>query len=316
MRHFLQLKVVCFGGGTGLPSLLSGLKHNPWFDITAIVNMFDSGGSSGELKDRFGILPPGDILKCLLALSSHEDHAREMLLKKIRNPKSSGHTGGNALLLGLEKIYGDYLAAVDALGQLLSIRGKVIPVTQEQTTLCALFRDGFTYRSETGVDAGISEGKCVKKIFLEPEVKASEQALKAIGESDLICIGPGSFYTSVLSNFLPIGIQPAVRQSTARVLFIANFLTEGKGMQNMYLEDMVNIVEEHAGRPMDYIIVNNIWPDELLEIYSSENKNPIVARTIGDSRVVEAELWQDKEIARHDSYRLAHLIAGLAHIKD
>jgi len=166
MKNFPQLKVVCFGGGTGLPSLLSGLKHNPWFDITAIVNMFDSGGSSGELRDRFGILPPGDILKCLLAFSGHEQQAREMLLKRIKNSKSSVHTGENALLLGLEKIFGDFLAAIDALGQLLSIRGKVIPVAQETATLRALFYDGLICKSETSVDVGVSEGRFVKRFFL------------------------------------------------------------------------------------------------------------------------------------------------------
>jgi len=116
---------------------------------------------------------------------------------------------------------------------------------------------------------------------------------------------------------LPIGIQPAIRQVKARIFFIANFLTEGKGMRNMYLENMVEIVEQYSGRPVDRIIANNIWPEEeLLEKYAKENKNPVVARGIGDHRVVEAELWQDKEIARHDSYRLARLIAGLAHAKE
>src|SRR3989344_9061853 len=136
-----KIKVVCFGGGTGMPSLLSGLKHNPWLDITAVVNMFDTGGSSGELKDKFGILPPGDILKCLLALSGNEKSTREILLKRITDTKSPGHTGGNILLLGLEKVYGSLTTAINALGEILSASGKVYPVTLTKSTLCAEFLD-------------------------------------------------------------------------------------------------------------------------------------------------------------------------------
>ena len=173
-------KVVCFGGGTGLPALLSGLKDNPWLEITAVVNMFDTGGSSGELKDRFGILPPGDVLKCLLALSTQESYARELLQKRIRNHNFFGHTGGNVLLLGLEKVFGDYITAVDALGQLLSIKGRVVPVTLEQSTLSARYKDGSVYRGETSVDIGIHEGKVLSDLFLEPRVSASKQAIDAI----------------------------------------------------------------------------------------------------------------------------------------
>src|SRR3989338_1279919 len=119
-----RIKIVCFGGGTGMPSLLSGLKHNPWFEVTAVVNMFDTGGSSGELKDRFGILPPGDVLKCMLALSEDEVVARKILLKRISHPSFSGHTGGNLLLFAFEKVYGNQLDAVNALSHILSVQGK------------------------------------------------------------------------------------------------------------------------------------------------------------------------------------------------
>jgi uncharacterized cofD-like protein len=195
---YAPIKVVCFGGGTGLPALLSGLKHNPWLDITAIVNMFDTGGSSGELRDRFGILPPGDVLKCLLALSKNELIAREVLQHRIRNAQAPGHTGGNVLLLGLEKVFGDCPTAIDALGQVLSIRGKVIPVTLQQSTLCARYHDSSLHKGETSVDAGVYEGKTIKDLFLDPPIPASASALEAIEEADALCIGPGSFYTSVL----------------------------------------------------------------------------------------------------------------------
>jgi uncharacterized cofD-like protein len=306
-----ETNIVCFGGGTGMPALLSGLKHNPFFRISAIVNMFDSGGSSGELRDRFGILPPGDVLKCLLALSEEEKFARRIFLKRIHHAQFPGHTGGNALLFGLEKIYGDYSSAVDALGQILSIHGKIIPVTQEKTTLCARFHDGSTCEGETEVDQRIREGQGVERLFLQPDVDASPAALAAIQQADLICIGPGSFYTSVLSNFLPRGVQEAVSVSKAIVIFIANFLTEGNGMKGLLLPDIVRVVETHIGRTVNHIIVNNRWPAHLLSVYAAQEKYPIVSEEWNDRRVVRAPLWQDDAIARHDSARLMGLVSRL-----
>ncbi len=304
--------VVCFGGGTGLPSLLSGLGKNPWFNVTAIVNMFDSGGSSGELRDRFGILPPGDILKCMLALSAHENFARELLLKRISNHKYAGHTGGNVLLLGLEKVFEDYLQAVDALGQILSIRGKVIPVTLEKAGLNATYEDGTIFSSETGVDFGIKEGKKVRRISLEPEnINCCGEAEAAIKRADIICIGPGSFYTSILPNFLPRGISQAIAESKAPLIFTANLVSEGKGMQGMYLEDYVRILEEHAGRKIDHVIANTAVQEELMGGYAQEGKTLIKAKS-EDPRFIFAPLWTDNKYARHDSARLANIIWGIA----
>lgn len=312
---YSRKKVICFGGGTGLPALLSGLKHNPWLQVTAVVNMFDTGGSSGELRDRFGILPPGDVLKCLLALSVHEAYARELLQKRIHNQNFSGHTGGNILLLGLEKVFGDYITAVDALGQLLSVEGRVIPVTLEQSTLAARYKDGSVYRGETSVDVGIHEGKVILDLFLEPRVQASQQAIDAIVEADALCIGPGSLYTSVLPNFLPDGIVETIREAKAKIIFIANLLTEGKGMQGMQLEDIVDTVERHIGRPVDRVVANQHLPTDgdLLGRYASESKYPIIPKVASRSsqKFVFANLWLDKKIARHDSSRLAHLVSNI-----
>jgi uncharacterized cofD-like protein len=312
---YSRKKVVCFGGGTGLPALLSGLKDNPWLDITAVVNMFDTGGSSGELKDRFGILPPGDILKCLLALSAREQYARELLQSRIRNSHFTGHTGGNVLLLGLENVFGDYLASVDAFGQILSIKGKVVPVTLEQSILCARFEDGSVHKGETSVDIGVHEGKRPLDLFLEPRVPASKQAIEAIAEADALCVGPGSLYTSVLPNFLPDGIVETIRGARGKIIYIANLLTEGKGMQGMMLEDIVDTVERHIGRSVDYVVANRHLPSEetLIERYATENKYPIVSRddSEADERFVFAKLWLDKNIARHDSSRLGYLVSSV-----
>jgi uncharacterized cofD-like protein len=278
--------------------------------------MFDTGGSSGELRDRFGILPPGDILKCVLALSKHESYARQMLLRRIVSKEFPGHTGGNVLLLGLQNVYGSHAEAVKALGQLLSIRGRVIPVTNEDSCLCASYCDGSIHKGETCVDVGIHEGKIIGNLFLQPSVSANEDAILAIEEADLICIGPGSFYTSVLPNFLPSGIKKAMQNSKAKTLFIANLLTEGKGMRGINLEDCIKIVEFYTGRHIDFIIANSKWPSlegSLYERYALENKYPIQPSASSmNTRIVFADLWQDDTYARHDSSRLAHLVGALA----
>lgn len=320
-----------------MPSLLRGLKKNPEMEISAIVNVFDTGGSSGELKDKFGILPPGDILKCLLALAEDDVSARKILLKRVRGddfgvsddvagndllprpPKAegfSGHTGGNILLLGLEKVYGDYRKAINALGQILSVAGRVIPVTLEHGTLSAEHNDGFISRGEVSVDAELRGGREITRLWLEPPVAGSKEAIEAIEAADAICVGPGSFYTSVLSNFLPKGISDAVRESTAPLIFISNLLTEGKGMRGYTVEKIVSIAEKYLGREIDFVIVNTRVPKgKILARYAEEEKYPLVpdVASFGSlpSRYVLEDLWLEEDIARHDSDRLAGVVARI-----
>ena len=167
------LKVGCFGGGTGLPSLLGGLKSNPWVDLHAIVTMFDSGGSSGQLRDELGVLPPGDVLKCALTLARNEREARKILLARLpmlEHGRLAGHTGGNLLLSMMEQYTGDFLAAVDGLRALLGCRGHVWPITVERATLCAEYADGSTTRGEVEVDAGRPAGSAIGRLWLDPPV--------------------------------------------------------------------------------------------------------------------------------------------------
>lgn len=313
MSTFEKMKIVCFGGGTGLPSLLSGLKKNPWLDVTAIVSMFDSGGSSGVLRDRFGILPPGDILKCLLALSEDEKAARALLLRRIEHKQMPGHTGGNLLLYALEKVYGNYPDAIRALGQILSIHGTVVPVSIEKSSLGAEYEDGSRAKNEVEVDDGVRKGKKIARLFLEPSVQASPDALDAIRRADVLVAGPGSLYTSVLPNFLPTGIRDAVVASRAPVIFICNLLSEGKGMEGMGVKEIVQTVEAELGRPVANVVVNTAVPDDdVVMRYAAESKYPL--RPGGedlDGRLVSADLWTDRSIARHDSMKLAELVFAL-----
>jgi uncharacterized cofD-like protein len=311
---YRKLKVVCFGGGTGLPALLSGLKNNPWLEITALVTMMDNGGSSRELKDRFGILPPGDILKCLLALSEDEAFARKLLLHRIQNHTYDGHTAGNILLLGLDQVFEGLVMAIDALGQTLSIKGKVIPITLGKSMLCANYSDGSCNCGETEIDDGVRQGKTVTDLFLEPRVSLLEQARETIASADAICIGPGSLYTSVLSTFLPDGVTQALASARGKIIYIANLLTEGKGMNGLALEDVVEFVDRRIGRHIDYVVANKHLPTDnaVHAQYAAENKYPIRPRgAYEDSPFVFANLWLDHKIARHDSSRLASLVSTI-----
>jgi uncharacterized cofD-like protein len=312
-----QLNIVCFGGATGMSSVLSGLKKNPWINVTAIVSMFDSGGSSGVLRDRFGILPPSDVMRCLVALSEDETVARKILMKRIENDAQPGHTGGNLLLLSLERMYGNYPDAVDALAQILSARGRVVPVALIQSSLKAVYTDGSRAEHEADVDVGMRAGKVVEHLFLDPDVPASAEAFKAIKDADVFVIGPGSLYTSVLPSLLPIGIRDALSASSAPIFFIGNLLIEGQGMSQLSVNDNVRLAEALTGRRFEAVICNTQLPEqETLDRYAQEQKTPLLAsdrdQTELGTRLVPADLWTDPTIARHDSDRLAQLIFALA----
>jgi uncharacterized cofD-like protein len=302
------LKVGCFGGGTGLPSLLGGLKNNPWVDLHAIVTMFDSGGSSGQLRDELGVLPPGDILKCALALARNEREARAILLARlpmIANGKLGGHTGGNLLLSMMEQYTGDFLLAVDGLRALLGCHGHVWPITVERSTLCAKYTDGTESRGEVEVDAGQSGGQAITRLWLDPPVKIHQKVSDAIAQLDAVVVGPGSFYTSLLPIFRVGGCREALAKVNGPFILVANLLTEGEGMRGFTAGHAVEQMSEALGRPIDILIFNNGTPDEgVLERYASEHKAPLALGTVPDRcRLIEGAFWR-KSIARHDRRRL------------
>ncbi|MDE3155965.1 MAG: YvcK family protein [Acidobacteriota bacterium] len=308
--HLRQLKIGCFGGGTGLPSLLGGLKTNPWLDVNAVVTMFDSGGSSGQLKDELGVLPPGDVLKCTLALSRNEREARRVLLARLptlEHPRLSGHTGGNLLLSMMQRYSGDFLAAVDGLRALLGCSGRVWPISVDHASVCAEYGDGSQTRGEVEVDAGQTLGRFVKRIWLEPEPTILPQVADAIRGFDAVVIGPGSFYTSLMPILLVKGVPEALGAVRGPVILVANLLTEGRGMRGFTAAHAVARVEEAIARRVDVVIANTQVPSpETLARYAAEHKQPL---DVGDlpkyCEVVEGEFWRH-EIARHDRRRLAY----------
>src|SRR3989454_1028925 len=192
-----ELNVGCFGGGTGLPSLLGGLKTNPWLRLNAVVTMFDSGGSSGQLRDELGVLPPGDVLKCALALARNEGEARRVLLSRLptieHHDRLAGHTGGNLLLSMMEQYSGDFLAAVDGLRSLLGCKGRVWPVSVQPASVYAEYGDGSQTRGEVEVDAGQTRGHQVRRLWLEPEASIHPAVAVALRQFDTVLLGPSRY---------------------------------------------------------------------------------------------------------------------------
>jgi uncharacterized cofD-like protein len=307
-----ELNVGCFGGGTGMPSVLGGLKNNPWLHLNAIVTMFDSGGSSGQLRDELGVLPPGDILKCALALSRNAREARRVLLARLpmlEHTRLGGHTGGNLLLSMMQRYSGDFLDAIDGLSALLGCHGRVWPVTVEQAAVCAEYGDGSVTRGEVEVDAGQTSGRFVRRIWLEPPVSIHPTVTAAISKLDAVIIGPGSFYTSLMPIFLVRGVAEALAEMKGPIILIANLLTEGRGMAGFTAADAVARIEEATRRQVDVVITNTVWPPvAVLERYAQEHKEPLSSGELpGHCEIVGGEFWTG-EIARHDRLRLAYAL--------
>ena len=310
--HLRVVKVGCFGGGTGLPSLLGGLKSNPWIDANAVVTMFDSGGSSGVLRDELGVLPPGDVLKCALALARNAREARRVLLARLptlEHARLGGHTGGNLLLSMMERYSGDFLDAIDGMRALLGCRGRVWPVSVQPASVCAEYGDGSITRGEVEVDAGQSSGRFVKRIWLEPSVEIHPAVAKAIAEFDAITIGPGSFYTSLMPIFLVRGVADALRQMKGPVILVSNLLTEGRGMTGFTAADSVARIEDAIHRAVDVVITNTKLPaTKVLNRYALEHKEPLANGDLPSRcEVVGGEFWTS-DIARHDRLRLAYAV--------
>jgi uncharacterized cofD-like protein len=311
--RFRELNVGCFGGGTGLPSLLGGLKRNPWLEVNAVVTMFDSGGSSGQLRDELGVLPPGDVLKCALALSPNENEARRVLLARLpmlhNQTRLSGHTGGNLLLSMMEQYSGDFLVAVDALRTLLGCEGRVWPVSVDKSSICAEYANGTVTRGEVEVDAGQLDGNQITRVWLEPAATIHQAVAEAISSFEAIVIGPGSFYTSLMPPLLVKGVADAIARVNGPVILIANLLTEGGGMRHFTAGEAVRQVSRTIGRKVDVVMVNTGRPtDAVLARYAAEHKAMLpVGDVPAGCEVIEADFWL-RDIARHDRWRLAYAV--------
>jgi uncharacterized cofD-like protein len=280
--------------------------------VNAVVTMFDSGGSSGQLRDELGVLPPGDILKCALALARNAREARRVLLSRLptlEHARLGGHTGGNLLLSMMQRYSGDFLDAVEGLSALLGCRGRVWPVSVQAASVCAEYGDGSVTRGEVEVDAGQSSGQLVKKIWLEPPVSIHPAVAHAIGGFDAAIIGPGSFYTSLMPIFLVRGVADALANVKGPIILIANLLTEGRGMLGFTAADAVARIEEATHRKVDVVIANTQWPSpQVLGRYAVEHKEPLAIGNLpGHCELIGGTFWTG-DIARHNRLRLSYAL--------
>jgi len=269
-----QKRIVVIGGGTGVFNVLTGLKNYP-YHLSAIVSIADDGGSSGILREEFGILPPGDLRRALVALSSSSSILAQLFNYRFENGTSlKGHSFGNLFITALERITGDFNQAIKEAGKILAIKGEVIPVSLENTRLIAQLENNEYIVGETNIDVPKhNPNLSIKKIFLSPSVRANPEALRAIKLADLIIIGPGDLYTSILPNFLVKGIKEAVKKSKAKKVYFSNLMTKFGETNNFTAKDFYAIIEKYLGKGIiDYFIVNSKKPKKkYLDLYKKEN---------------------------------------------
>jgi uncharacterized cofD-like protein len=315
--------IVTIGGGTGSFVLLAGLKKYP-VNLSAIVSMADDGGSTGILRDELGVLPPGDVRQCLVALSDSSQIMRELMNYRFDNGTLNGHSFGNLFLSALEKIKGNFLSGIEEASRILNIRGEVVPVINQAVRMHIELKNGEIIIGENNLDHNEEIRKIgLKKIFLKPSVSANKKAIEKIKEADLIIIGPGDYYGSIVPNLLVRDIAKALKNSRAKIVYICN-LTNKKGQTDGYsLETYVDGLNTLIGLPrIDLVIANNgkIDPTLIARYEKREGKNSIVKETGEKSRNYEvinttvikntktATTQKGQSFIRHDSEKLASSI--------
>jgi uncharacterized cofD-like protein len=315
MNRAYAKKVVVIGGGTGNFVVLKGLKKYP-LDLTAIVSMADDGGSTGILRDELGVLPPGDVRQCLVALSNSSRLMRSLINYRFENGGLGGHSFGNLLLSALEKVTGSFEKAVEEAGKILYIKGKVIPVTTNQVRLKMVLNNRKILEGEKEIYLSQEIDQGYKSIYLEPFPKVNPRVIEEIQNADLIVIGPGGLHTSLIPNLLVEGVCEAILNSDAKKVYVVNLMnrkgqTSGYKTSN-YLQEIVRFLGKDV---IDYILINVQKPPKaLIDVYSEEGE--LVENDLEEDRVIFADLlgrlaevsrkdFVQRNLIRHDSRKLA-----------
>ena len=306
--------IVAIGGGTGLSMLLRGIKKYT-NNITAIVTVGDDGGSSGRLREDMGILPPGDIRNCIAALADDDNLITELFQYRFKKGEGlEGHSFGNLFLTALCAITGNMVKAVKESSNVLNIRGDVLPATLDDMKLAAEFEDGSIIHGESNIP---EEHKQIKRLFTEPaNCKALPEVLEAIAGADLIILGPGSLYTSVIPNLLVDGIVDAITQSTAKKIYVCNIMTQPGETDNYSVASHINALIAHAKnrKIIDAVLVNNSLPDNISEGYAKTGSIPVRLdmenlAPIGVEIVSQKLIQENKQgLVRHSSNRVARAV--------
>ena len=312
-------KIVVVGGGTGLSTLLTGLKHRT-SNITAIVAMADDGGSSGRLREEFDVLPPGDIRNCLVALSDSEDLLGALFQFRFTGGKGlDGHNFGNLFITALSRVTGDFAKAIKESSKVLAIRGNVYPATLQKAKLVARREDGRETIGESRIRD--EKGSPIDRIFLLPgDCRATEEVIGAIRQADAIVLGPGSLYTSVMPNLIIDDIKKEIIKSRAHKIYICNIMTESGETDDYSVSDHVKAIIKHTGLGIIDCCVANVTriPKNLYDKYSLEEKFPIKLdendeRWLKQERItlVKARIAGVEEFVRHDSKKLSEAVMSV-----
>jgi len=317
IRHAQHLRlsmgphVVALGGGTGLSTLLRGLKRYTR-NITAVVTVSDEGGSSGRLRQEWGMLPPGDIRNCIVALAEDDNYLNNILNFRFDRGELSGHNLGNLILLAATEIAGDFRAAVEEMNNLLAIRGRVLPVTSEAIQITAELKDQSIVRGELEISC---KGSQICRIWLEPsDVAPLPEILEAIEKADILVLGPGSLFTSILPNLLVPDIAEALRTSGKPIIYVANLMTQPGETEGLTFEDHVIWIRNLLHKWPDYVFANNgTIPPEIVEKYRRDGATPLIgtSRSLDYTCIDGDFLSIEKGLLRHNSNRLAEEIIRL-----
>lgn len=308
-------KIVVIGGGTGVFTVLSGLKKYP-VDLTAVISMSDDGGSTGVLREEFGILPPGDVRRALVAMS----HTGDRILSDLFNYRFEegglkGHSFGNIMLTALERLTGGFEDAIKEAGRILGARGTVLPVTLDNVRLCAKLEDGSIVHGETNIDIPKHNGLLkVTKIWLEPRARINPNARRAMIEADLVVVGPGDLYSSIVPNLLVQGVPEVLRRSRARKVYVVNLMTKWGETNGFETKDFVRVVEKYLGSAvLDDIIVNTKSPSpKRLRQYEKENAEFIAMDDLPSKPTpILGDFLRHRGFVRHDPDKLAKILVSL-----
>lgn len=312
--------IVTIGGGSGQFVLLAGLRELADINITAVVSMMDSGGSTGRLRDELGILPPGDILKCIVALSPYHDIARQLLQKRfVKDRRLKGHNAGNMLLTMLSRYTGSFPAGVRALAEILDATGVILPVTTDKATLVAELTDGTRIFGEQAIDIPRGDQReKIRDVFLVPHqndaIRVYPPVVSAISVADFVILGPGDLFTSIIPNLIVPGVAEALRETDAKLIYVLNIMTKFGETHNYSARDFVQRLETFTGKAVDGIICNTRLPDSaVIASYSAQKAEPVtidaqdpwwLPRTLYARDLIE----RNCPVIRHDSTKLARLL--------
>lgn len=307
-------KIVAIGGGTGLSTLLKGIKKIT-NNITAIVTVGDDGGSSGRLREEMGVLPPGDIRNCIAALADDEDLVTKLFQYRFKTGEGlEGHSFGNLFLSALCAITGDMVRAVIESSKVLSIRGRVLPSTLDDMRLVAIMEDGTIIKGESNIP---ESGKKIAKLYTEPEdCKPLEDVILAIQDADLIILGPGSLYTSIIPNLLIKDITLAIEKAKARKIYVCNIMTQPGETDNFSVSDHLKTILKHANNKkiIDAVLINDYLPDDVVKAYDAVNSKPVkvdkeAIKKLGIKIVRRKLIEENKQnLVRHNPTRVARAI--------